>query len=121
MRVPRIARALAQGAALLASTGLVLVAGSRGASPSVDAAARQPAEVDWMAVQQALGRPGTMMSGNVFRIGMPRSDLTVTVEGVPVKANFALGSYAAFRPLEDGSGLAMVMGDLVLRDEEVPG
>jgi DNA-binding CsgD family transcriptional regulator len=74
-----------------------------------------------MAVQQALGRSGTLMPGNVFRIGMPRSDLNVTVEGVPVRATFALGSYAAFRPLDDGSGQAMVMGDLVLRDEEVPG
>jgi hypothetical protein len=62
-----------------------------------------------------------MMPGNVFRINMPRSDLNVTVEGVPVKANFALGSYAAFRPMDDGSGMAMVMGDLVLLDEEVPG
>jgi hypothetical protein len=40
------------------------------------------------------------------------------VEGVPVKAGFALGSYAAFKQMGDS---AMVMGDLVLLDEEVPG
>jgi hypothetical protein len=72
---------------------------------------------DWNAVAQALGKPGTMMPGDVYRIGMPRSDLNVTVEGTPVKAGFALGSYAAFKQVGDQ---AMVMGDLVLLDEEVP-
>ena len=72
---------------------------------------------DWQAVAQALGKPGAMMPGEVYRVGMPRSDLNVTVEGVPVKAGFALGSYAAFKQMGDQ---AMVMGDLVLLDEEVP-
>jgi hypothetical protein len=48
---------------------------------------------------------------------MPRTDLNVSVKGVPVKAGFALGSYAAFRQVGDH---AMVMGDLVLLDAEVP-
>src|SRR5215467_3439884 len=48
---------------------------------------------------------------------MPRTDLAVTVKGVPVKAGFALGSYAAFKQVGDH---AMVMGDLVLLDQEVP-
>jgi uncharacterized protein DUF1259 len=56
------------------------------------------------------------MPGDVFRIGMPRTDLKVTVNGVPVQAAFALGSYAAFKQYDDGT---MVMGDLVLLDEEV--
>jgi hypothetical protein len=51
------------------------------------------------------------MPGDVFRMGMPRSDLKITVEGVPVQAGFALGSYAAFKPMDDGG--AMVMGDPV--------
>src|SRR5262249_3239435 len=41
----------------------------------------------------------------------------VTVRGVPVRAGFALGSYAAFKQIGDH---AMVMGDLVLLDGEVP-
>ncbi|MBO0883316.1 MAG: DUF1259 domain-containing protein, partial [Mycobacterium sp.] len=56
--------------------------------------------------------------GDVFRIGSPRTDLKVTDDGVPVQAGFALGSYAAFKQFDDG---AMVMGDLVLLDEEVNG
>jgi hypothetical protein len=91
-------------------TGLVFaVAGSTGA---------RAAEPDWKAVEQALGKTGQMQAGDVFRIGMPRTDLNVTVKGVPVKAGFALGSYAAFKQIGDH---AMVMGDLVLLDHEIPG
>src|SRR5438128_7209376 len=75
------------------------------------------ADPDWKAVEQALGKSGQLQPGDVFRVGMPRTDLTVTVRGVPVKAGFALGSYAAFKQAGDR---AMVMGDLVLLDQEVP-
>jgi hypothetical protein len=75
-------------------------------------------EPDWKTVEAALGKPGQTQPGGVFRIGMPRTDLAITVKGVPVKAGFALGSYAAFKPVGDQ---AMVMGDLVLLDQEVPG
>ncbi len=74
-------------------------------------------EPDWKAVEAALGKSGQGQPGGVFRIGMPRTDLAVTVKGVPVKAGFALGSYAAFKPVGDQ---VMVMGDLVLLDQEVP-
>jgi hypothetical protein len=97
---------------MLGSVSTVLIAGSSAAG----APAPQAAAVDWSAVQDALGRPGTMMPGDVFRIGMPRTDLKVTVNDVPVQAGFALGSYAAFKQFDDG---AMVMGDLVLLDQEV--
>src|SRR5678815_2433125 len=75
------------------------------------------AEPDWKAVEQALGKSGQVQAGDVFRVAMPRTDLAVTVKGVPVKAGFALGSYAAFKQVGDR---AMVMGDLVLLDPEVP-
>src|SRR6266487_2831826 len=75
------------------------------------------ADPDWKAVEQALGKSGQMQPGDVYRIGLPRTDLNVTVRGVPVKAGFALGSYAAFKQMGDR---AMVMGDLVLLDQEVP-
>jgi Domain of Unknown Function (DUF1259) len=75
------------------------------------------AEPDWKAVEQALGKSGQLQAGDVFRVGMPRTDLNVTVKGVPVKAGFALGSYAAFKQFGDN---AMVMGDLVLLDAEIP-
>ena len=89
-------------------------------SISLIAAAPSPivaADADWKAVEQALGKSGQLQPGDVFRVGMPRTDLNVTVKGVPVKPGFALGSYAAFKQVGDH---AMVMGDLVLLDQEVP-
>src|SRR5262252_7435573 len=80
-------------------------------------AAVATAQPDWKTVEQALGKSGQLQAGDVFRVGMPRTDLSVTVKGVPVKPGFALGSYAAFKQVGDR---AMVMGDLVLLDAEVP-
>jgi hypothetical protein len=121
MQLASLHRTLTFVAVLVVSSSAVLAASTQAASPQAQehVAAAQQSTIDWPAVEQALGKSGTMMPGDVFRIGMPRSDLKVTVEGVPVQAGFALGSYAAFKPMDDGS--AMVMGDLVLLDEEVPG
>ena len=83
----------------------------------MSAASAQAAEPDWKAVEQSLGKPGQLQPDGVFRIGMPRADLNVTVKGVPVMPAFALGSYAAFKQMGDH---AMVMGDLVLLDQEIP-
>jgi Domain of Unknown Function (DUF1259). len=71
---------------------------------------------DWKAVEEAMGRPGQMQPGDVFRFGMPRKDLHVTVGKVVVKPGLALGSWAAFKKDESG---AMVMGDLVLTEDEI--
>jgi Domain of Unknown Function (DUF1259) len=95
--------------------GLALLIG--GASLLESPVPAHAAAPDWKAVEQALGKSGQLQEGDVFRVGMPRTDLSVTVKGVPVKAAFALGSYAAFTQVGDH---AMVMGDLVLLDQEVP-
>jgi hypothetical protein len=70
---------------------------------------------DWNAVGQALGREGSLQ-GDVYRIGLPRSDLKVRVDGVDIKPALALGGWLAFRPMGDQ---AMVMGDLVLTQQEI--
>jgi Domain of Unknown Function (DUF1259) len=100
---------------ILASTLLCSVVMVLGTSAS---AAPRAQDVDWAAVEQALGRSGAMMPGDVFRIGMPRADLKVTVEDAPVQAGFALGSYAAFKQYDGGT---MAAGDLVLLDQELNG
>src|SRR5438552_7510209 len=74
------------------------------------------AEGDWDAVAKAIGRSGTEMPGGVYRVGIGRSDLTVTLDGVQIKPPLALGSYLAF---QKSGKEAMVMGDLVLLHEEV--
>ena len=63
-----------------------------------------------------MGRSGQMQPGDVLRFGMPRKDLHVSLDKVAIKAGLALGSWAAF--LHTGHG-DMVMGDLVLTEEEV--
>src|SRR5206468_6872969 len=56
------------------------------------------------------------MPGGVYRIGLPRSDLKVTLDGVEIKPAFALGSWLAFQKT---GNQGMVMGDLVLLASEV--
>jgi hypothetical protein len=56
------------------------------------------------------------MPGGVYRVGLGRSDLKVTLDGVQIRPTLALGSYLAFQKM---GGEAMVMGDLVLLHEEV--
>ncbi len=74
------------------------------------------AENDWGKVADALGKSGAEMPGNVYRVGLPRTDLHVTLDGVQIKPTLALGSWLAFQ----GSGNAtMVMGDLVLTEDEI--
>lgn len=75
------------------------------------------AAIDWTQVDQALGRPGALQPGDVYKVGFPRSDLHVMVSGVPVRPALALGSWVAFR--QTGDSEAMVMGDLVLLEGEV--
>ena len=72
---------------------------------------------DWKAVAQALGKPGTAMPDGVYRVGLPRSDLKVTLDGIEIKPAFALGGWLAFQAA--GNKDAMVMGDLVLTENEV--
>ena len=71
---------------------------------------------NWKQVEEAMGRPGQMQPGDVIKFGMPRKDLHVALDGVAIKPGLALGSWAAFK--RDGIA-AMVMGDLVLTEDEV--
>ena len=72
-------------------------------------------EIDWQKVDDALGRKPAV-SGDVHRYGFPRTDLSVTLDGVTIKPALALGGWAAFKPAHGG---AMMMGDLVLLESEI--
>jgi len=87
---------------------------------AIPAAAQQkPAApaMTWAPVEDVLGRKGAMQPGDVIKFSFPRSDLSVTVGGVTLKPALALGGWTAFK--ETGKGRAMVMGDLVLTEDEV--
>ena len=70
----------------------------------------------WKAVEDAMGRPGKLQPDGAFKFAMPRKDMKVTVNGTPIQAGLALGSWTAFSGTQDH---AMVMGDLVLSEDEV--
>jgi hypothetical protein len=78
------------------------------------AGAQTPSEA--AAIAAALGRPGSALPGGVYRVGLPRADLAVTLDGVQLKPGFALGSYAAFEALP---GKTLVVGDLCLLEREI--
>ncbi len=71
--------------------------------------------LDTASIDKILGRSG-QKSGEVYRVGFPRTDLRVTAGGVAIKPGLALGSWAAFSGSDDN---ATVMGDLVLLEDEV--
>jgi len=74
------------------------------------------AEPDWTQVAQALGKAGSVQAGGVYRVGFPRTDLNVTLDRVTLRPGFALGGWVAFQPM---GAETMVMGDLVLTQDEV--
>src|SRR5437764_4574184 len=87
---------------------LVLAAGL--SSPAV------AADENWARVGEALGKAGTEMPGGVYRVGLPRTDIKASLDGVELKPGFALGGWVAF---EKSGKESMMMGDLVLTDAEV--
>src|SRR5512132_4448701 len=72
-------------------------------------------QIDWQKVDDALGRRPAV-TGDVHRYGFPRTDLSVTLDGVTIKPALALGGWVAFKPAHGG---AMIMGDLVLLETEI--
>ena len=72
-------------------------------------------ETDWQQVDAILGRKPAV-SADVHRYGFPRTDLSVTLDGVAIKPALALGGWVAFKPTHGG---AMIMGDLVLLETEI--
>src|SRR6266581_6056851 len=72
---------------------------------------------EWKAVEDVFGFPPANLPNGVARFNMPRKDLHVTVGGTEVKPALALGGWAAFHRIGDND--AMIMGDLVLTEDEV--
>jgi Domain of Unknown Function (DUF1259) len=70
----------------------------------------------WKLVEAALGRSGQMQPGDVYKFALPRRDMKVVKDGVTVAPGLALGGWVAFKKMGND---AMVMGDLVLSEEEI--
>jgi hypothetical protein len=75
----------------------------------------QEMPADYKGVLDALGRQGDFKDG-VLKVNVPRGDLKVTVAGVPTPTPFGFGGWIA---LTKGTGMDVMMGDLVLTQDEV--
>jgi hypothetical protein len=78
--------------------------------------AKPPAGIDTAAIDRAIGKSGQVL-GDVYKVSFPRTDLSVSIGDVKLKAGFALGSWAAFKSL--GVSGAAAHGDLVLTQDEI--
>ena len=72
-----------------------------------------PAE--YQQVLTTLGRQGDY-AANVLKVNIPRNDISVTVAGVKTPTPFGFGGWVA---MMKGTGMDVLMGDLVLTQDEV--
>src|SRR5258706_5054337 len=70
---------------------------------------------DYQAVLTALGKQGDFKD-NVLRVNIPRNDLKMSIDGVATPTPFGFGGWLA---LTKGTGMDVMMGDLVLTEDEV--
>ena len=94
------------------ATWLVLAAGGAG----YFAFAREDRKLDADKIATAAGSKASTTKDGIVRIGWARTDVSVTVDGMPLKPFAGLGSWAAFAATPHG---AMVMGDTVVFEDEV--
>jgi hypothetical protein len=76
----------------------------------------QEMPADYQGVLKSLGKQGDYKA-NVLKINIPRSDLKVTVDGVATPTPFGFGGWLAMT--KGDHGMDVMMGDLVLLEEEV--
>jgi hypothetical protein len=79
------------------------------------AARAQDVPADYQQVLTYLGRTGDYKA-NVLKVNIPRNDLSVTVAGVKTPTPFGFGGWLA---LTKGEGMDVMMGDLVLTQDQV--
>jgi len=79
-------------------------------------AAAQEMPPDYAAVLKSLGKTGDFKD-NVLKVNIPRTDLTVAVDGVLVPTPLGFGGWIAMT--KGDGGAEVLMGDLVLTESEV--
>src|SRR5207249_1984085 len=79
------------------------------------AAAAQDVPAEYQQVLTALGKQGDYKA-NVLKVNIPRNDISVTVANVKTPTPFGFGGWVA---MTKGAGMDVMMGDLVLTQDEV--
>ncbi len=83
---------------------------------SASPARAQEMPTEYQDVLKTLGRHGDFKS-NVLKINIPRNDLTVVVDGFATPTPFGFGGWLAMT--KGDAGMDVMMGDLVLTEDEV--
>ena len=71
---------------------------------------------DYDSVLKTLGKQGDFKEG-VLKINIPRNDLKITIDGIATPAPFGFGGWLAMT--KGTGGMDVMMGDLVLQEDEV--
>jgi len=82
---------------------------------AASAARAQDVPPEYQQVLTTLGKQGDYKA-NVLKVNIPRNDLSVTVAGVKTPTPFGFGGWVA---MTKGTGMDVMMGDLVLTQDEV--
>lgn len=78
--------------------------------------ARQAMPAPYQSVLTSLGRAGDFKDG-VLKVNLPRTDLKVTINGRPMPTALGFGGWLALT--EGAPGMSVMMGDLVLTEDQV--
>jgi hypothetical protein len=79
-------------------------------------ASAQEMPADYASVLKTLGKKGDYKS-NVLKINIPRNDLKVSIDGIATPTAFGFGGWLAMT--KGNGGMDVMMGDLVLQEDEV--
>src|SRR6266576_5094515 len=82
---------------------------------SASFASAQQMPSDYQQVLTTLGKQGDFKD-QVLKVNIPRADVAVTVAGVKTPTPFGFGGWVA---MTKGTGMDVLMGDLVLTQDEV--
>ena len=96
-----------------------LTTGSTPAASPASAPTKLSPPLEDKAVAAATGAEKTESSDGVVRVSFPRTDVPITVDAWRMPPFMGLTSWAGFSAAREGVAEAMVMGDLVLFEDEV--